>query len=462
MSLVRTVVASALAVHALGAAGTLMAQTSLTIYNDGRVLARRTLPLALPKGTSTQRLALGPFEPGSLVPLDADVQLLRSEYEGDATAERALRRLVGRQLTVERPRDGAGYETFQVTLLGVDPFRYRLPDGSVVFDNPGGTIRFPADAVADPGVTATLQSGSARKELKVGYFTSGASWRAAYDVVLADRDARVSGSAVIESATLGAQDADVQLLAGSVSRAMPAPAPMPYAKGARAQMSMDVANAMPEEQRTGEFHLYSLPGRVTIVPGATTTVALFEPGPVAYERRYVVRGVMPLWGFVPQQPEETPVPVEVSYTLKRPRGTALGDQPMPGGIARLYQADKQGRLQLVGEAAMGHTPAGEPVTLSAGEAFDLTAKRTQAEYVTTQEKTKNGTRTVALVTWKVALTNATDTTATVDVREERGGEWSVVSSSVAPEKLSAQVTRFRVPVPARGSAELTYQVKVVW
>jgi hypothetical protein len=33
---------------------------------------------------------------------------------------------------------------------------------------------------------------------------------------------------------------------------------------------------------------------------------------------------------------------------------------------------------------------------------------------------------------------------------------------VPAEKLSAQVTRFRVTVPARGRAELTYQLRAVW
>jgi hypothetical protein len=116
----------------------------------------------------------------------------------------------------------------------------------------------------------------------------------------------------------------------------------------------------------------------------------------------------------------------------------------------------------VGEASTRHTPAGEDLTLAAGEAFDLTAKRTQLDYVTQQEKVKGVTRTIATMTWKVTLANASDSSATIDVREERGGEWSVVSSSVPPQKLSAQVTRFRVAVPARGSSELTYQLRVVW
>ena len=44
----------------------LSAQTSLTIYNDGRVLVRRTVEAKVPKGGSTQRLALGALDPATL------------------------------------------------------------------------------------------------------------------------------------------------------------------------------------------------------------------------------------------------------------------------------------------------------------------------------------------------------------------------------------------------------------
>jgi hypothetical protein len=84
------------------------------------------------------------------------------------------------------------------------------------------------------------------------------------------------------------------------------------------------------------------------------------------------------------------------------------------------------------------------------------------EYATQPEKVKGVTRTIATMAYRVTLANATDSVATVDVREERGGEWTVLASSVPAEKLSAQVTRFRVTVPARGRAELTYQLRAVW
>jgi len=220
------------------------------------------------------------------------------------------------------------------------------------------------------------------------------------------------------------------------------------------------ANA--SEQRVGEFHLYSLPGRTSLLPGLTNTIALFDPAQVKYERSYVVRGMVPWWGILPQQGDETEAPVEVSYTLKRPRKSAFGDRPLPGGIVRLFQADSGGRAQLVGEAAMDHTPAGEDVRLAAGTAFDLTARRVQTTYNTRRDSTKAGWRTIATADYRVTISNATDSATTVDVREERGGEWSVLSSSVPAEKLSSTITRFRVKVPARGEASVTYRVRVVW
>ena len=154
--------------------------------------------------------------------------------------------------------------------------------------------------------------------------------------------------------------------------------------------------------------------------------------------------------------------MEVVYTLKRPRKTDFGDRPLPGGVVRMFQADSGGRAQLVGEAAMDHTPAGEDVRLSAGTAFDVSARRVQTTYVTRRDSTRAGWRTQATADYRVTLRNATDAAVMVDVQEERGGEWAVLQSSVPAEKVSSTITRFRVKVPANGEATLTYRVRVIW
>jgi hypothetical protein len=438
----------------------LHAQTSLTIYNDGRVLVRRTLQVAVPKGTSTQRLTLGALDPATLFSLDSTVNIERASYDGAVDEASVLRRSVGKRLIfrLSDPRD-----TVSALVLGVDPLRLQMPDGRISFSAPGMAL-YPSElVVVEPTAVVGVQSSKGQDQLRVGYFTGGASWEASYQVVLGRTDARVTGMAVIPSQSLRAENAEIRLLAGSVSRAASPALQDRLMEKRMAAAQMARSDAVATEQKVGEFHLYSLGGRSTLLPGLTTSVALFDPAPVKYERNYVVHGDVPYWGFLPQMGEETEPPVQVVYTLKRPRKTDFGDRPLPGGVARMYLPDSSGGLQLVGEASLNHTPAGSDMKLDAGTAFDITAKRLQMNYATRRDSTKaRGPYTVATADYRVTLKNATDSIVGVDVEEERAGEWSVVSSSVPAEKVSSTVTRFRVKVPARGEAVLTYKIRVIW
>jgi len=435
------------------------AQTSVTIYNDGRVLVRREVPVSLPKGSSSHKVSLGPLDPASLFPLDSGVAITRVGYDGATDEGSALRRSVGRRIVFRLPESK---DTLSAVVLGVDPLRLQLPDGRITFQPPGAAM-YPAEVVvADPSAAIDLFSTRERKALRLGYFTGGATWQASYQVTIGGRTARVAGLAVLESQGLRAEKADIQLLAGSVGRADKAPEP-PRPMERRLEAAYAMADQTASEQRVGEFHLYTLPGKSTLLPGLTTSVALFQPAEVPYERTYEVRGLVPYWGILPQEGEESEAPVEVSYTLKRPHKTEFGDRPLPGGVARIYQPDSAGRPQLVGEASMEHTPAGRDLRLTAGVACDLTARRVQTGYVTRRDSTAaQGIRTVATADYRVTVRNATDSATTVDVIEERAGEWSVVKSSVPAEKLSTVRTRFRVKVPARGEAEVTYRLRIVW
>ncbi|MEO8200340.1 MAG: hypothetical protein ABI679_07460 [Gemmatimonadota bacterium] len=428
------------------------AQSSLTIYNDGRVLVRRTVAADVARGASTVRLPLGDLDPATLFSLDSNVVITTASYDGAVDESSIIRRAIGRTIKFV-----SGKDTIAAVVLGVDPMRFRMPDGTITFSVPGLPL-YPADLVViDPTVTLTLRSSEARKDLHLGYFTAGANWQANYEVILARRGtASVQGDATISVEKLRALEAELQLLAGSVSRAGSV---RPEEDAKRMMMSARAADQMaPSEQKVGEFHLYTLPGKSTLLPGITSSISLFDPAQVTYERNLVVRGAIPWYGMLPQYGDEQEIPVEVSYTVKRPRKTDFGDRPLPGGVARLYEPDSSGRLQLIGEAAMDHTPAGEDLRLSAGVAFDITAKRVQTSYTTRRDSL----RTWATADYSVTLTNASDSAATVDVMEQRPGEWSVLSSSIPGQKVSSTVTRFRVVVPAGGEKVLTYRVRVKW
>jgi hypothetical protein len=440
-------------------ASPLAAQTGLTIYNDGRVLVRRTLPLALGSGVSNHRLSLGLLDPASLFALDSGVVVVGSAYDESVDEVNTMRRAVGSTLKFLTGREKNGIaDTVTATVLGVNPERFRLAGGQISFQRPGLPL-YPAELVlADPTLALAIRSALARPSLRLGYFTGGAAWSANYSVVLGRGTARISGQASIPSATLRAADADVQLLAGNVGRASRGVvgAPMMMERKAMADMA---AQSEASEEQIGEAHLYTIPGRISLEPGVTASVALFEPASAPWERSYVVRGQIPYYGMLPQYGnEENQVPVEVAYTLKRTPKTTFGDLPIPGGVFRLYESDDAGRLQLIGESSAGHTAPGRDLRLSAGSAFDLTAKRVQMSYSTRRDSL----RTIATADYRITITSAKDSAVTVEVIEERHGDWTVLSSSIPGEKISSTRTRFRVRVPARGEAVLTYRVRVVW
>ncbi len=436
------------------------AQRSLTIYNDGRVLMRAMLPARVTAGISSHRLALGFLTPGSLFSLDPEVDIVGASYDAAVDERNTLRRAVGRRLVFE-----TGYRvnnepvTIEVEVLGVEPEMFRMPDGTISFQRPGRP-RYPADLIlVAPTVDVNLRSGGARDALRLGWFTDGAGWTANYSVVLGRGSARVSGQAEIQPGRLWVDDAEVQLLAGNVGRAAAVGGVLQRRMDLREMAVAAAPSAAAVEEEIGESHLYSIPGRLTLRPGVATVASLFDPASSPWERVYTVRGQIPWYGPLEQYGDETKVPVEVQYVLKRPaRAAGFAELPLPGGTWRLYEPDAAGRPQLVGEASAGHSAPGTDLRLTAGSAFDITADRVQTDYVT-QRETR---RTIATAGYRVTITNAKDSAVTVDVLEQRRGEWRVLESSVPADRLSSTQARFRVQVPAGGEAVLTYRVRVVW
>ncbi|HSC58353.1 MAG TPA: hypothetical protein VLC11_02225 [Gemmatimonadales bacterium] len=442
----------------------LTAQTSATIYNDGRVLVRRTVSATVPRGTSVQHLPLGQLDPGSLFSLDDGVSIQGIRYDGGTDDASLLRRAVGRTLVF---RSGTMLkDTMSATVVSVAPFRLRLADGSIVTQSIG-VPSFPAEAgFLEPSLDVTVRSDAARRDLRLGYFApGGGGWQASYQAVFSGGQAWLSGAAVIGGGQVALDSAEIQLLAGQVSVASGGGrGPMKAMNGPEVLAEAAIRVPGTVEQKVGEFHIYTLPGRLTVSPGVTTTAALFDPASAPYQKTYVVAGALPWWGGFGQDMTTTDVPVQVTYVVKRPRKTDLGDRPLPGGIVRMFEPDSAGRLQLIGETNIDHTPAGEDLELNAGTAFDLTARRVQTSWQTGRDSSQSRrfVRTYAIAAYADTLRNAGAADVTVDVYEMRSGEWSVLSSSVPAERLSSTKVRFRVKVPAGGQALLTYKVRAVW
>jgi hypothetical protein len=454
----------ALGIPLLLLASPLTAQTSLSIYKDGRVVVRQSLPQALPKGRSTLSLKLDGLDPATLFSPDSNVAVLSATLRPASDRDAALRAAVGRTLSFVRAKG----DTVQATVIRVDPPQYRLADGRLLLEQPG-TPLFPAEAGlirSAPELSVVVDAARARSRTEVAYVSQGVTWEALYQVQVSGDRGQVSGTATVTSQAIKADSAEVQLVAGSINRTRVPQSPMlmqsVVVSGVAARASAGAADLA--EQAVGETHVYLLPGRLDLEPGVSASTALFPRTGVPIKQEFIVPGVLPWRGWIQQTPAEPDrVPVQVWYTLQRDRGTAFGDRPLPAGTVQLFQADSSGRLLLIGEAANDHTAPGRDLRVQSGDAFDVTAERVQTDY--NQEQIPPARRGVPAknritAAYRVTLSNAKPQAVAVDVRESHFGVWRIVESSVAPEKLSATEQRFRVTVPANGEATLTYTVQI--
>ena len=435
------------------------AQTSLSIYRDGRVVVRQSLPQALQRGQNALTLKLEGLDPATLFSPDTSVAVQSATARYPSTKSDALGRAIGQTLSFVRSKG----DTIRATVLRVEPPQYRLADGRLLLESPGEPL-FPAELVrTSPEAVLVLEASRARPRTELAYVSQGVMWEALYQVILTGARAQVSGTATVTSQSLRADSAEVQLVAGAIQRTR--------AKGLEEAQSGVVSlraarmdeSQVTTEQAVGETHVYQLPGRLTIEPGVPVATALFPRSSAPVVQELVVPGVLPWRGWIGQEPEPNRVPVQVWYTITRARKTPFGDRPLPAGTVQLYQADSSGRVQLIGEAANDHTAPGRDLRLQSGDAFDVTAERVQTDF--TQEQlppAKRGLPARQRVTaaYRVTITNAKATAVTVDVREVHFGTWKIVESSVPPEKLSSTEMRFRLSVPAGGEATLTYTVQI--
>jgi hypothetical protein len=426
------------------------------------VVVRQTLPRALERGRNTLTLALDGLDPATLFSPDTAVAVVSATVRYPSGKDAALAAAAGQTLSFVREKG----DTVRATVVRVDPPQYRLADGRLLLGVPGEPL-FPAALVRTaPEAALVLEASRTRPRTELAYLAQGASWEVLYQVVFTGARCQVSGTAMVTSAAFRADSASVQLVAGSIRRVQRIQA---EERMRREQAQFQAARVMAaadsvSEEAIGETHVYEVPGRHTLVPGVPLTVALFPRAAAAYGQEFVVPGVVPWRGWIGPQPgEPNRVPVQVWYTIERPRGAAFGTRPLPAGTVQLYQPDSAGRVQLVGEARIAHTAPGRDVRVQSGDAFDVTAERVQTDY--SQEQIPPPRRGVparqrVTAAYRVTMTSAKAQAVTVDVRETHVGEWRVVESSVPAEKLSASEVRFRVAVPANGTATLTYTVQI--
>jgi hypothetical protein len=262
---------------------------------------------------------------------------------------------------------------------------------------------------------------------KVSYQTGGMDWTAEYVGVLnsAENQLGLSGWASITNNSGKTFDnAKLKLIAGAINRAQQ---PMPrFAKGVMELSATDGMAAPFEEKAFFEYHMYTLPRNATLANKEQKQISLFDPAKGAVQKTFLYNS------------GEGNKTVKVAVKFKNSKEAGLG-MPLPAGRIRMFKADDDGMLILLGEDQINHTPKDDSLTVDIGTAFDITA----------EERTMNITRvsnTVEERDFEIELRNRKSVDVNIEVQKYLWGYWEVLNSSIPYKKKDANTISLIVPV----------------
>lgn len=324
----------------------------------------------------------------------------------------------------------------------------RLP-GSPVFD------RIPENLRATPTLVVDMTSKEAGNvPVELSYLTSGLSWKSNYVALLNDDESELDLKGWVTLTNRSGtsfKNAKMQLVAGNVRG------------GPRRRLSRSASRRGKAEAKRGrqirrravfDYHLYTLERKTTIANNQTKQVSLMEAGGVTAAKEYRFSGYSATFRRRYSRVQKGKAQVWLKFANAKASNLGLA---LPAGTVRVYKRDKDGAIVFVGADRINHTAENEKVELKVGGAFDVSAERVQTEY-----RRETLARRSYESAYRVTLKNAKDKAVTVVVSEAIPGDWTILSESQSHTKADSGHARWRVAVPAKGQAELTYRVRVTY
>jgi hypothetical protein len=434
-------------------------EVMVTIYNGNLGLVKDLREARLPAGVNEVQFmdvaaGIDPTTVHLKSLTDAGgLKILEQNYEYDLlTSEKLMEKYVGRKVRLYQG-DGTFHEA---TLLSTNGPIFEI-NGQIHMGHYGRLVlpSLPENLVAKPTLVWLLRNQTARAQrVEASYLTSGITWKADYVMVLnaADSLSDLTGWVTVDNrsgATYG--NAALKLVAGDVNRAPEPRRDMRALEMAAKAASPAAASRDFASEGFFEYHLYTLDGRTTIKNNQTKQLSLLAASEVPTTKELIYYGAQEYYRNsygVPISNQKVAVYLEIKNSKENRLGL-----PLPKGKVRVYKADRSGSQQFIGEDWIDHTPKDEKVKIKMGNAFDLVGERTQKDF----RKLASG---LYEVEWEISLRNHKDAPQTVTVIEPVPGDWQVMSSSHAYEKIEAHTLKYQIPVPKEGAAKVAYRVRI--
>ncbi|SYZ74148.1 conserved exported hypothetical protein [Candidatus Zixiibacteriota bacterium] len=424
---------------------------AVTVYNSNLGVVRDTRPLEFQKGNGRISFIDVPSQIDAtsvgfeLKDKSKSVAILEQNYGYDLVSpDKIYNRFIDKQIDLF---DKSG-KIYCGTLLSYS-------GGAVVLKDKAGKIEIirldeitntnfpelPEGLITRPTLFWLYQSDfSGTADCDVSYQTGGLSWSAEYVGILSsdEKTLDLTGWASITNSS-GAtyKEATLKLVAGDIHRI---PKKIRGDIQMEAQYMAKAASAAGfEEKQFFEYHLYTLPRRATLADNEIKQITLFEPARAGVEKEYYF------------EPEVNNEKVSVQLKTMNSKADGLGI-PLPAGRTRVFKADSDGSMILLGEDNIDHTPVDEKVQLNIGYAFDISAGEKMLNYQKISDRVEERT-------YEISLRNHKKEDITIIVKKRLSGDWTITKSNYDYVKEDAGTVTFNIPVKANEKAVLSYIVR---
>lgn len=349
--------------------------------------------------------------------------------------------------------------TVSGVLIGVDGDGISLRDdnGSVRYVRNFASVRF-LEPTGRPGsvLQVTVVGSAGNLPATLTYPTSGLGWRAAYSALLQSAGGcRLRLDALASIANRSGRDYDaaaLKLVAGEPNRVKQT-GPQPVVMRAMAMEAS--ADAMPAQSSLGDFRVYTLASSLDLPDASVTQAPLYASRDLDCQRT---------WLFENGQRWTPDKPYLVAGNDQRSTGAIVSQlrfdaaENLPAGNLRVLTRDADDRIEFVGEDRVPDTGQGKAVSVSLGNAFDLTGSRERTAFSVDRAAHQMNE------SFRITLENTGGQTRTVTVRDHpyRWRNWTLASSSQKPARQSADTLDFAVTVPAKSKVNLDYAIDYSW
>ncbi len=336
------------------------------------------------------------------------------------------------------------------------------------------------DVSFPPRVTNTLewrvQSGfSGEVQVEIRYFTSGIRWEADY-ALKAARDEKTAGlDGYVRVSNQSGEDyenAQIRLVVGVIrlvddivklAETGAAPAQIPNVKLgkdrllkqdlAEAAFGLEVDKAEVDKkivkEELSEYFLYTVRGRDTIPNGWAKRLPSFSAREI------------PLTSYYKFEKESWGDAVARFYRFKNDPESKLGREPLPNGEVKAFRSVSNDGLQaFAGQTAVKYIPINETVDLELGGDEEVLVRPALMDWQKDdlrfgQDGNVSGWTETEV--WRVETQNSKEIDATLDIRRNFQGDWSV-ESNIAFEKVDARKIKFLIPLKPREKKVIEYKL----